>query len=88
MTDYEWAYKEVMRSHDFTGKSPVWVESFIEGWQEGYLKGFLKGWTEETLRMICRLKGTGMSSNMIAAYTDVSPELVKMITVEDGSSPD
>jgi len=88
MTDYEWAYNEVMRSHDFTGKDPAWVESFVEDWREGYLKGFLKGWTEETIRMICRLKRAGMSSNVIAAHTDVSLELVEMITEDSGTSSD
>lgn len=77
---YEWAYNEVMRSHDFTGKSPAWVESFVEGWRDGYLKGFLKGWTEETIRNVCRMKRAGLASDKIAAFTDVSLDVIKMIT--------
>ena len=54
MVDYEWAYKEVMLSHDFTGKSPVWVNSFVEGWRDGYLKGFL-AYTDISLEVVKKL---------------------------------
>ena len=80
--DYEWAYKRLAHSHDLTGKSPAWVDSAINFWREGYLEGFLNGWTEGTLRVLCKMKQAGMPSDMIAAYTDVSLDVVEMITVE------
>ena len=30
MVDYEWAYKEVVLSHDFKDKSSAWVNAFVE----------------------------------------------------------
>lgn len=86
MVDHEWVYKEVMLSHNFTEKSPDWVNSFVEGWQDGYLKGFLRGWTEGILEVLCRMKRAGMTSNKIAEYTCLSLDLVEMINVVDEST--
>ena len=86
MVNYEWAYKEVMLSHDFTEKSPAWVHSFVEGWREGYLKGYLIGRTEGKLDVLCRMKRAGMPSDKIAKYTNISLDLVEAITVSNESS--
>ena len=87
IVDFEWAYKKVVLSHDFTGKSPAWVNNFVEGWREGYLKGFLIGWTEGTIEVLCRMKRAGMSSSEIAECTELSLEVVEMITVANDSTP-
>ena len=51
-----------------------------------YLEGFLNGWTEGTLRALCKMKQAGMPSDVIAACTDVSLDVVEMITVEKRTS--
>ena len=84
MVDYEWAYKEVMLSHDFSGKSPAWVNSFVEGWREGYLGGFLKGWTEGTIEVLHSMKCSGMSCEEIARITGISSNVVEMISSCNG----
>ena len=77
--DYEWAYNQVVLSHDFAGKDPAWVKSFVEGWRQGYLNGFLLGWTEATITTVCRMKQEGFTPEKISEITDLSTDVVSMI---------
>ena len=77
--DFEWAYNRVVLSHDFSGKDPAWVKSFVEGWRQGYLEGFLLGWTEATIKTVCRMKQEGFTSEKISEITDLSADVASMI---------
>ena len=88
IVDFEWAYKQVVSSHDFTGKNPAWVKVYVESWCEGYLKGFFRGMADERLRIMCRLIQAGMSSDEIAKATETSHDLVKMIKIDDKNASD
>jgi len=81
IVDFEWAYKNVVLSHDFKEKNPAWVNNFVEGWRDGYLQGFLRGWTEETIEVLCRMRRAGMTSAKISRITGVSLDVVEMIPV-------
>lgn len=82
MVDYEWAYKEVVLSHDFKDKRSAWVNAFVEGWRDGYLKGFLRGWAEGTIEVMCRMKRAGIPDDVIVSCTELSRDVVEMIAVK------
>jgi hypothetical protein len=77
--DFEWAYKEVVSTHDFSGMDPGWVKSFVEGWCEGFLEGYLKGYAESSIKTICELKKAGISSDLIAQCTGISESVIDMM---------
>ena len=86
MVDYEWAYKEVVLSHDFTGKSPSWVNAFVEGWRKGYLCGYIKGRTEGAIEVVCRMIKHGLSAEDIAYYTELSLDVIEMMVSKGDST--
>ena len=77
--DFEWAYQEVVSTHDFQGRDPGWVKSFVEGWCDGFLEGYLKGYVEGSIESICKMKQSGMSTDLIAKCTGVSARIVDMM---------
>ena len=77
--DYEWAYQEVVNSHDFHDATSGWVDAFVEGWCDGFLEGYIKGALEGTVRIINAMKCKGISAKKIEECIGVSPETINMI---------
>lgn len=81
--DYEWAFNEVISSHDFNGMSPAWVKSFVEGWRDGFLEGYILGCIESTIKLIHGLRHEGMSSERIEQLLGVSKDVINMVRNDD-----
>ena len=77
--DFEWAYQEVVSTHDFLGKDPGWVKSYVEAWCDGFLEGYLKGYVEGSIESICKMKQSGLSTDLIARCTGVSARIIDMM---------
>jgi len=86
MVDYEWAYKHVVLSHDFTEKSPSWVNAFVEGWRKGYLCGYIRGRIEGVIEVVCRMIKNGLSAESIAQQTGLSLDVIEMIVNKGDNS--
>jgi hypothetical protein len=81
--DYEWAFNEVISSHDFNGASPAWVKSFVEGWRDGFLEGYILGSVESTIKLIYGLRHEGIPSEKIEQLLGVSKDVINMVRNDD-----
>ena len=81
--DKEWAYQKVVSSHDFSDKSPDWVDSFLESWCDGFLEGYIKGRIESTIKHIYDFRCAGMPSAQIEKYTCISKDVINMVGYDD-----
>ena len=77
--DYVWAFREVVSSHDFSGKSPDWVDNFVRNWIEGYVDGFLEGWANAKIEVACKMKQNGLAPEMIADCTGLEIKNINMM---------
>ena len=81
--DYEWAFNEVVSSHDFNGMSHAWVKSFVEGWRDGFLEGYILGCIESTIELIHGCKHARMPFERIEQFLGVSKDVINMVRSDD-----
>ena len=81
--DFEWAYNEIVRTHDLNHLSPGEVKSYVEGWREGFFSGFLEGYAEAKIEIASKLKQYGMETAEISECVGLSIDSINMIKKAD-----
>jgi hypothetical protein len=84
--DYEWAFNEVVSTHDFKDKRPDWIAQYVRSWMDGYLEGYFAGIMEVNIRCCFVLKQYNISVDIISKVTGLSDECISMIKDQDSNT--